>query len=113
VIDGIGPNDGPRRAQQAPAARKAAPAAARFSLAPSDTGIPATPPPEVLQALDRVQRVARELRSQGLDVRFGIDETQGAKVQIVDAEGNVVRDVPVVQALDLLSGDQPLADLRA
>jgi uncharacterized FlaG/YvyC family protein len=67
----------------------------------------------VLQALGRVQRVAQELRDQGLDVRFRVDDTQNAKVQVVDSGGNVVRDIPVVQALDLLSGDQPLGDLRA
>jgi uncharacterized FlaG/YvyC family protein len=114
VINGIGSGDALQRAQQAAANRSTAGTAKVFSLVPNDMSIPATPPNEVLQALGRVQRVAKELRDQGLDVRFRVDDdSQKAKVQVVDSGGNVVRDIPVVQALDLLSGDQPLGNLRA
>ena len=111
-MSGLGPIDralaaqvGTVRRAQAGATQKAA-----FSL-PIDTGIPASPPPEVLQALDRVQRVAHELHARGLGVNFDVDETQRARVRVVDAQGGVVREIPVARALDLLSGDQPLPDL--
>jgi hypothetical protein len=109
VIDGIGPIGGAgdvRRPQQINGANKPA-----FSL-PVDSGIPSAPPPEVLQALDRVQRVADELQARGLGVRFDVDETARARVRVVDSAGGLVREIPVARALDLLSGDRPLGDLQ-
>jgi hypothetical protein len=75
---------------------------------PAAAGIPPTPPPEVLQALDTVQKVAGELRARGLDVRFDRTGDRDVTAKVVDAKGNVVRDIPVVEALDVLSGEKPL-----
>jgi len=111
-MSGLGPIDralaaqvGTVRRAQAGATQKAS-----FSL-PIDTGIPASPPAEVLRALDRVQRVANELHARGLGVSFDVDETSRARVRVVDSKGGIVREIPVVRALDLLSGDQPLGEL--
>jgi hypothetical protein len=111
-VSGLGPIDGIRAAQVGSIrrAQTAATEKAPFSL-PTDTGIPATPPAEVLQALGRVQRVASELQARGLGVSFDVDETSRARVRVVDSKGGIVREIPVVRALDLLSGDQPLPDL--
>lgn len=75
---------------------------------PPDAGteIPATPPPEALQALDRAAKLANELRARRLDVQFDAG-SDPVRVKIVDAGGNVVREIPVADALDLLSGDGP------
>jgi hypothetical protein len=113
VIDGLGPVDGTGAAQQAAAARRTQNTnKTAFSL-PVDGGIPPTPPAEVLRALDRVQRVAGELQARGLDVRFDVDATERARVQVVDSKGGLVREIPVARALDLLSGDRPLGELTA
>ena len=112
MINGLGPLDGAGAASQAAGARRAQASKPAFSL-PVDNGIPPTPPPEVLQALDRVQRVAGELQSRGLHVSFDVDETERARVQVVDANGGVVRQIPVARALDLLGGDRPLGELIA
>jgi hypothetical protein len=111
-MNGLGPIDRALAAQVGTVrrAQAGAPEKAAFTL-PTDTGVPATPPAEVLQALDRVQRVANELQARGLGVSFDVDETSRARVRVVDANGDVVREIPVVRALDLLSGDQPLPDL--
>jgi hypothetical protein len=111
-MTGIGPIDGVRATQVGTTRRAQGATAAKASFGlPTGTGIPASPPPEVLQALDRVQRVASELQSRGLGVSFDVDETQRARVRVVNAQGGVVREIPVARALDLLSGDQPLPDL--
>src|SRR3954454_15288440 len=78
---------------------------------PAADGIPPSPPPEVLQALDSGQRVARGLRARGLDVRFDRTGDRDVTAQVVDANGNVVRITPVVEALDVLAGEKPLTDI--
>jgi hypothetical protein len=113
VIEGLGSFDGIGAAHQAAAARRAQSTEKPAFKLPVDSGIPPTPPAEVLQALDRVQKVAGELQARGLGVRFDVDETQRARVQVVDAQGGVVRQVPVVRALELLSGEGPLTELTA
>jgi hypothetical protein len=114
VINGLRPveaNAGVDRTG-ATTGRSAAAPTTDFTL-PADTGIPQMPPPEVLQALGRVQRVANELQARGLDVRFDRTGDRDVTVQVVDADGGLLREIPVVQALDLLSGDRPLGDLSA
>jgi hypothetical protein len=65
----------------------------------------ATPPAEVLNALDSAQRVLADLHSRKLDLRYDVDpETKRVRAQIVCADGNAVREIPVQHALDLLSG---------
>jgi uncharacterized FlaG/YvyC family protein len=112
-MNGLGPIDGVLTSKVGAMSRPqtASTQKAAFSLPTDDTSIPASPPPEVLQALDRVQRVASELQARGLGVKFDVDETSKARVRVVDSKGGIVREIPVVRALDLLSGDQPLPDL--
>lgn len=87
-----------------PRAQASAETSQSFSLTLGH-GIPAAPPQDVLQALDRVQRVAQELQARGLGVHFDVGENKQVSVQVVDAGGSVVREIPVVQALDLFAGE--------
>jgi hypothetical protein len=77
------------------------------------SGVPATPPAEVLNALDSAQRVDHELRSRGLSVSFDTQADGGVRVSVVDSDGQVVRDLAPSAALDAISGSSPLATLTA
>lgn len=73
----------------------------RVSLSSGD--VPASPPPEVLEAMDAAGRVARELHEQGRELRFtsGVD---GLRIELRDLDGNVLRTVPPGELLDIASG---------
>ena len=88
--------------------RTARPAAAdkAFTLDPAKE-IPASPPPDALLALDRAAKVANDLGEQRLDVRFATPPEGPVYAKIVDAGGNVVREISIARALDLLSGEGP------
>jgi hypothetical protein len=86
--------------------------ATQFKLEP-DSGIPATPPSEVLSELDQVQRVAAQLREKGLDIRFDWTGGRDVAAQVIDASGKVVREIPVAEALSLLTGELPATDIKA
>lgn len=80
----------------------------------SVSGVPATPPAEVLRALDGAARVDEELRSRGLSVSFDVQPKGDVRVRVVDdASGSVVRELAPAHALDAISGEAPLADLTA
>lgn len=69
-----------------------------------DRSVPATPPPEVLHALDKAQQVLGDLAKSNVTLHF---EMAGSRVviQVKDADGNVVREIPPKKLLDLLAGD--------
>jgi hypothetical protein len=89
----------------------------------SDLAVETAPPPDLLLALDRAAKVAAELAARRLSVRFetGPSDTRGechlagahaaVRAHVIDADGNVVRQLPVAEALELLSGLDP-ADAR-
>ena len=80
-----------------------------FKLA-TPSGVPATPPAEVLKALDTCQGVDEDLRSRGFRVSF----SQGGNplgMSIVDTNGTVVKELSPTQALDVFSGVGSLDDL--
>lgn len=76
-------------------------------------GVPATPPAEVLQALDGAQRVDQELRARGLSVSFDTQPAGGVRVRVVDGSGSIVRELGPSEALDAISGEAPLSTLTA
>ena len=61
-------------------------------------------PPPLLHALDRAAEVAAELEARRLSVHFATGEDSRVRAQVIDADGNVVRELPVSEALRLLSG---------
>jgi uncharacterized FlaG/YvyC family protein len=83
-------------------ARQSAAAAQTFEL---PTSIPATPPPEVLDALDTAARVIEELASRRLTLHFDYDEDRNhVRVQVTNHEGKVVREIPSSELLDIAAG---------
>jgi hypothetical protein len=77
-------------------------------LAPAAAGLAATPPPALLCALDRAAKVAAELEARRLSVRFATGTDNRMQAHVVDAEGHVLRRLPVAKALELLNGGGPV-----
>lgn len=94
------PERGPRVSRGAGASG----GADRVSLSSGD--VPASPPPEVLEAMDAAARAARELHAQGRELRFATGE-DGLRIELCDLDGNVLRTIPPGEALDIASGSQP------
>jgi flagellar protein FlaG len=73
----------------------------------SSGDIPASPPPEVLEAMDAAGRVARELHATGRELHF-VPPADGAggrvHVEVRDLDGNVLRTIPPSELLDLATG---------
>ena len=69
---------------------------------------PATPPPEVLAALDEGARVMRELSEARVELHFAVEQSEAGKrvrIEVREADGDVVRDIPARKLLDVLAGD--------
>jgi hypothetical protein len=87
----------------------ASPAAA-FALPRTDTvtvtgGVPASPPPEVLDEVARAADRAAELARENRELHFSVDEDTGRVViQVRDLDGNVIRTIPGTEALEVMSG---------
>ena len=79
MIDRITPSTAPETPSPSPS-RRPTPATSKsseFKLEAVDTlpgGVPATPPTEVLYALDRAQSVIAELASRQVNMRISVDE---------------------------------------
>ena len=70
--------------------------------------IPATPPPEVQNAIGVANQAYHDLKSDGTELRFKINEATGKlTVEVHDVHGNLMFTVPASTALDVASG-QPL-----
>ncbi|HZO96362.1 MAG TPA: hypothetical protein VFB42_03225 [Gaiellaceae bacterium] len=94
-------------ARRAQAAERSAPG---FDL-PVPDGVPATPPAEVLAALDGAARVHEELRARGLAVTFDVGPEGDVVVRVVDDAGAVVRELPPAEALDVLRSEAGVEEL--
>ena len=94
-------------------ARPSAPAPAQAAAHATDTvtvdTIPATPPPEVQDAIGVANQAYHNLKGEGSELRFKINEATGKlTVEVHDVHGNVMFTVPASTALDVASG-QPLS----
>lgn len=75
-----------------------------LSKAVDAQGIPASPPAEVLEEMHGAARVADALRAQGRELHFEASDGH-VVVQVRDlASGNVIRNVPPREALDIATG---------
>lgn len=93
-------------------ARSSAPAPAQAAHAVDtvtvDT-IPASPPPEVEDAIGVANQAYHNLQSEGSELRFKINESTGKlSVEVHDVHGNLMFTVPASTVLDVASG-QPLS----
>jgi hypothetical protein len=89
----------------------------RFSLdlarstakpAPADAAVvslPASPPPELRDAIGAAAERAAELRAENRELHFHKDEKSGRViVQVRDLAGNVIRTIPPSSALEIMAG---------
>jgi len=93
-------------------ARSSAPAPAQAAHA-ADTvtvdTIPASPPPEVHDAISVANQAYHNLKADGSEMRFKINESTGKlTVEVHDVHGNLLFTVPASTVLDVASG-QPLS----
>lgn len=67
--------------------------------------LPASPPAELLEAMHDASKVADTLRAQARELHF---ETTGNRVvvQVRDLDGNVLRTIPAIEALEVAGGKQ-------
>jgi flagellar protein FlaG len=78
---------------------------AEVSDARIDT-VPATPPPDVREQVERASGRYDELRDQGRELHFATDEKSGRLViEVRDLDGTVIRTIPPSKALDVISGE--------
>ena len=67
--------------------------------------IPATPPPEVHDAIGVANRVYHDLQASGSELRFKVNEATGKlTVEVHDAHGNVMFTIPSSKVLDIADG---------
>lgn len=95
----IQPSGAPRRAGETPAAQ-------RFPHVDSaELSFPASPPPEVLDAIGAAADRVDELAAADRELHFSVDEGTGRVViQVRDLDGNVLRTIPPSAALDVMAG---------
>jgi len=115
MIDRVSPStppEAPAVSQSASPSRQADRKDREFKLESADTlpgGVPKTPPPEVLYALDRAQSVLAELASRQVSMHISVDEeTDKIRVALYDGEGRLIREVPASHATAMLSGERPV-----
>ena len=113
MIDRVTPSSAPETPVSQPVSQtKSTTPKNEFKLEAVDTlpgGVPATPPAEVLYALDRAQSVIAELASRQVNMRISVDkETEKIKVALYDGEGKLIREVPASHATAMLSGERPV-----
>lgn len=103
MLEAVGSRAGPQRIERQGGvdrvARGGAPAPA--------TGvyeIPDVPPADLLTEFDRAASVIDDLLSRQVNVHFEVDDRTGkVRVQVVDGDGSVLREIPATHMLDVLS----------
>jgi len=104
MIDGVtSTND----AQRVTAPRAQAPARTQGAETTAGT-IPESPPPEVLAALDAAAGAIADLQARQVNLSFKVEGDGAVKrirIEVRDASGALVREIPTRQLVDLLAGD--------
>jgi hypothetical protein len=99
----IGPTDTDSpTTPEAPARR--APAATPADTSSVSSGVPAAPPPEVLDAIGGAAARYDELAAQGRALAFATAEDGGVTVELRDQDGSVLRTLAPSEALDVATG---------
>jgi hypothetical protein len=81
----------------------------RFARFTGSSGaVPASPPPEVLDAIAAAHAACERLDAAGRHVRFDLDEITGRLAcELTDGEGARLRSLSPGEVLDLASGTTP------
>lgn len=73
-----------------------------------------SPPPEVQQDLATAQQVIADLVARQVNLHFDVDrETGKVRVEMIDGNGKVIKEIPARRVLDTLSGGGLLIDEQA
>jgi FlaG protein len=81
---------------------------------PDPSRAPSSPPPELHQAYLTAQKVAAELDSRQVNLRFRVDSDTGrVRVELIAGSGEVLREIPATHLLEALSGSGRLVDEQA
>jgi len=80
---------------------------AKFGPIPTDSSLPASPPAEVLAALDTARGVLDSLGREGFDLRLRIDSGPDGKsaVGVLTEPGGSARELSPLRLARLLAGD--------
>lgn len=74
----------------------------------------ASPPPEVQQDLATAQQVIDDLTARQVNLHFDVDhETGKVRVEMIDGNGKLIKEIPARRLLDTLSGGGLLIDETA
>jgi hypothetical protein len=88
-----------------PAANVAAPESAHPADPVHVDTIPASPPPEVHEAMGVADKAYRDLKDNGSELRFKVDEATGKlQIEVHDAKGNLLFTLPPHKVLEVAEG---------
>jgi uncharacterized FlaG/YvyC family protein len=74
----------------------------------------ASPPAEVQQDLATAQQVIADLTARQVNLHFDVDHDTGkVRVEMIDGNGKVIKEIPARRLLDTLSGGGLLIDEQA
>ena len=111
MIDRIGPANHLYSAYASrsttPVVRVPEPAQAQssFDVKLTISEFPSSPPPVATAAVDAAHQRALDLATENRELHFERDEeTVRIKIQVRDLDGNVLRAIPAMDALDVLAG---------
>ena len=75
---------------------------------------PGSPPPEVQADLATAQQVIAELVARQVNLHFDVDHDTGqVRVEMLNGDGEVIKEIPARRLLDTLSGGGLLVDEQA
>jgi FlaG protein len=75
---------------------------------------PGSPPPEVHADLATAQQVIAELQARQVNLHFDVDHDTGqVRIEMVDGNGQLIKEIPARRVLDTLSGGGLLVDEQA
>ena len=75
---------------------------------------PGSPPPEVQAELATAQQVIAELTARQVNLHFDVDHDTGqVRVEVLNGDGEVIKEIPARPVLDTLAGGGLLVDEQA
>ncbi len=102
MLEAIGSPSGPQRIERQGGVDRVARSAPAPAAGVYD--IPSAPPADMLEELDRAAAVIDDLAARNVNLHFDVDEkTQKVRVQVVDGQGELLREIPATRMLDMLS----------